>query len=160
VAAGTSRGSDLEDGFIANCVAKSTPEVERGNDPLINVAECDRVNIAMSEMLSSSVNRDAAHKRELGGKYMRGELPAGYPISRPKSDPSDPKSLRKTDVSALVEQVVSLSELQRRRLYEVLVKYLSHMTTKPGRCNLLSYKFQVATDKSIVGYSRRIPFAL
>jgi hypothetical protein len=34
------------------------------------------------------------------------------------------------------------------------------MTTKPGRCNLLSYKFQVATDKPIAGYSRPIPFAL
>jgi hypothetical protein len=34
------------------------------------------------------------------------------------------------------------------------------MTTKPGRCNLFSYKFQVATDKPIVGYSRPIPFAL
>jgi hypothetical protein len=60
VAAGTSRGSDLKDGIIANCVAKCRPEVERGSDPLINVAECDRVNsdierrdTDMSEMLSS-----------------------------------------------------------------------------------------------------------
>jgi hypothetical protein len=40
-----------------------------------------------------------------------------------------------------------------------LVKYLSHMTAKPGKCNVLSYKFQVNTDKTIVGYSRPIPFA-
>jgi hypothetical protein len=34
------------------------------------------------------------------------------------------------------------------------------MTTKPGKCNLFSYKFQVDTDKPIVGYSRPIPFAI
>jgi hypothetical protein len=75
-----------------------------------------------------------------------------------QSDSSDPRSLQKTDLFALVEQVVSLREVQRRIMNEVLVKYLSHMTTKPGRCNLFSYKFQVNADKPIVGYCRTIPF--
>jgi hypothetical protein len=34
------------------------------------------------------------------------------------------------------------------------------MTTQPGKCKLFSYKFQVVTDRPIVGYSRPIPFAL
>jgi hypothetical protein len=90
---------------------------------------------------------------------MRRKLPVCDPIPKSELDSSDPRSVQKTDLSALVEQVVSLSEVQRRRrLYEVLLKYLSHMTTKPGRCNLFSYKFQVNTDTPIVGYSRPIPF--
>jgi hypothetical protein len=59
-----------------------------------------------------------------------------------------------------VEQVISLSAVERSRLYEVLIKYLSHMTTKPGRCNLFTYKFQIQTNKPIVGSSRPIPFAV
>jgi hypothetical protein len=93
-------------------------------------------------------------------RIMRRDLPVCDPIPKPELDSSDPRSLQKTELSALVEQVASLSEVQRRRLYAVLVKYLSHMTNKPGRCNLLSYKVQVNTDKTIVGYSRPIPFTL
>jgi hypothetical protein len=33
------------------------------------------------------------------------------------------------------------------------------MTTKPGKCRIFKYKFQVIADKPIVGYSRAIPFA-
>jgi hypothetical protein len=84
----------------------------------------------------------------------------GKPIPRPSSYPEDPRSLRGPDVSALVERTTSLSELQQGRLYEILIKYIDHLTTKPGRCNLLKYKFQVNTDKPIVGHSRPIPFAL
>jgi hypothetical protein len=63
-----------------------------------------------------SVSKGAACKGDLEAKYMRRDLPAGDPISRPKLDPSDPRSLRMADVSALVEQVVCLSEVERRRL--------------------------------------------
>jgi hypothetical protein len=42
----------------------------------------------------------------------------------------------------------------------VLIPYLKHLTTKPGRCTLFRYKFQVHTDRPIIGYSRPIPFAV
>ena len=93
-------------------------------------------------------------------KYLRQGLDGGESIPKTKPNLSDPRSLQKCDVSVLVEQVSSLSKPQRRELYETLIKYIDHMTTKPGRCNLLEYKFQVNTDQPIVGYSRPIPFAL
>jgi hypothetical protein len=96
--------------------------------------------------------------RGLNANCSRRNLPHSDPIPIPKSDFSDPRSLRKTDLFSLVEQV-GLNGVQKRQLYEVLAKYISHMTTKPGRCNLFSYQFQVNTDKPIVGYSRPIPFA-
>jgi hypothetical protein len=34
------------------------------------------------------------------------------------------------------------------------------MSAKPGKCNLFKYKFQVETNRPIVGYSRPIPFAI
>jgi hypothetical protein len=36
---------------------------------------------------------------------------------------------------------------------------ISHMTTKPGKCNVFGYKFQVKTDKPTVEYSGPIPLA-
>jgi hypothetical protein len=39
------------------------------------------------------------------------------------------------------------------------MKYIDHLTTKPGKCNLMEYKFQVKSDQSIVTYSRPVPFA-
>jgi hypothetical protein len=32
------------------------------------------------------------------------------------------------------------------------------MSSKPGKCNIFTYKFQMEMDKPIVGYSRPIPF--
>jgi hypothetical protein len=46
------------------------------------------------------------------------------------------------------------------RLYNILKKYKNRMTSKPGKCNLFTYKFHVETNKPIVGYSRPIPFVL
>jgi hypothetical protein len=34
------------------------------------------------------------------------------------------------------------------------------MTTKPGKCNLFIYKFQVQADRAIVSCSRPIPVAI
>jgi hypothetical protein len=150
------------------CRAKEGSE---GRVSLVYGAECAQINdeiksrvIDRTEDLNiqseDSVDRNAAQKVELEVKHVRRDLLVGNPIPRPKSDSYDTRSLRKTDVAALVEQVVSLSAVKQRRLYDVLMKYISHMTTKPGRCNLFSYKFQVDTDKPIVGYSRPIPFAI
>jgi hypothetical protein len=62
-------------------------------------------------------------------------------------------------LSALVGQIINISEEQKEDLYRVLEKYVGNMTTKLGRCKLFKYKFQVELDKPIVGYSRSIPFA-
>jgi hypothetical protein len=102
----------------------------KGSGSLINGTESDqfnsnvkRINNDMPDLLSSQtvgyVRRDAAHKGELDVEYMRRDLSVCDPIPTPESDSSDPRSLWKTDLSALVEQVVSLCEVQRGRLYAV-----------------------------------------
>jgi hypothetical protein len=67
--------------------------------------------------------------------------------------------LRKTDLSALIDGNANLDINQKKELFSVLEKYIDSMTTKPGRCKLLTYKFIVETDKNIYGYTRPIPFA-
>jgi hypothetical protein len=86
------------------------------------------------------------------------DLPILTHIPNSEPDPSETRSLRKTDFSTLVGQIINISEEQKEDLYRLLEKYIGNMTTKPGRCNLFSYKFQVELDKPIVGYSRPILF--
>jgi hypothetical protein len=87
-------------------------------------------------------------------------LPSGVPISRSKSQKLDPRSLLAADLSSLVERVTSLSASEQNELYEVLHQYREHLTTRPGKRNLFTYRFQINADKPIVSYSRPIPFAL
>jgi hypothetical protein len=60
----------------------------------------------------------------------------------------------------VIQQLSNTEEERKLRLYGILKKYKNHMTSKPGKCNLFTYKFQVEMDKPIVGYSRPIPFAI
>jgi hypothetical protein len=53
----------------------------------------------------------------------------------------------------------NLNHQEREQLCGVLESHLDNMSTKPGKCNLFKYRFQVNTDKAIVGYSRPIPFS-
>jgi hypothetical protein len=107
-----------------------------------------------------SVNRNAANEIKLNVMNVRRELPVAEPVPTPKPRLNDPRSLQRADAASLVDKVACLSELQQMKLYQILIKYLDHMTTKPGRCILLEYRFQVDTDQPIVGHSRPIPFAL
>lgn len=84
----------------------------------------------------------------------------GQPIPKPKNPSPDPRSLQEADLRSLVEQVDNLSNPERDALYQVLVRYKEHMTTRPGKCKLFTYRFQVEADKPIIGYSRPIPYAL
>jgi hypothetical protein len=101
---------------------------------------------------------NAGQKRNLERRYRR-NLSVADTIFTPTPESADPRSLQRKELITVVEQVNTLCDVERSKLYEVLVKYLSHMTTKPGKCNLFSYKFQVNHDKPIIGYSRPIPFA-
>ncbi|PNF15197.1 hypothetical protein B7P43_G14112 [Cryptotermes secundus] len=164
--------SELRDGK-SSCVVPPCRAIEepKGSVSLEYGAECHHLSrvcefpdTGISDVLSiqiqGSVDINAANYRNLEVTYVKRGFPVGEPIPRPNAHPSDPRSLRKTNLSALVEQVTDLSELQRKGLCGIIIKYLDHMTTKPGRCNLLEYNFQVSTDQPIVGYSRPIPFKL
>jgi hypothetical protein len=103
---------------------------------------------------------EAANNIQFNVMEVTRELPVREPNPSPKTHPIDPRSLQKSSVTAIVHKVTGLSSLQRNELHKILIKYLDHMTAKPGRCILFEYKFQVNTDEPIVGYSRPVPFAL
>jgi hypothetical protein len=80
--------------------------------------------------------------------------------SHPQPALSDARSLTKTDLRHLVEQNANIDESQKERLFNTLIKYLSYMSERPGKCHLMKYKFHVENTRPIVGYSRPIPFAV
>jgi hypothetical protein len=106
-----------------------------------------------------SEDRAAASNFNLQVNSVRKDLPGSVPSTYPKQRLSEARSLRSDDVYNLVEQVSCLTKEQRQKLSSILLKYLESLTTKPGMCTLLKYKFQVVSDKPIVSFSRPIPFA-
>jgi hypothetical protein len=109
---------------------------------------CDPVDWSTAKVTEIKVN--SLSKRRLSGCE---------PTSHPTTELTEPRSLTEHDVATLVGQVRAISETQREKLFEVLNRYLQSLTTKPGKCSLLEYRFRIDTDKPIVGYSRPIPFA-
>jgi hypothetical protein len=53
-----------------------------------------------------------------------------------------PRELQEEGLYHLVEQVETLSVIDKDRLFSVLKKYLSHMTTKPGNVGYLNINFR------------------
>jgi hypothetical protein len=52
--------------------------------------------------------------------------------------------------------VNSLNVAQKYELFETLLKCRDHFTTRPGKCQLTSYEFNVTSNEPIVDHSRPI----
>jgi hypothetical protein len=64
------------------------------------------------------------------------------------------------DKFKMLPNMNNIDEAKRSKIYSVLETYKDYMVTKPGKCKLFTYKFQVEIDKPIIGYSRPIPFTV
>jgi hypothetical protein len=58
------------------------------------------------------------------------------------------------------EEAVGLSTAQKDDLIEMLTKYKEFFSSKPGKCTLMQYSFEVCDQEAIIGNSRAIPFAV
>jgi hypothetical protein len=66
------------------------------------------------------------------------------PVQTPEPELPDPRSLQKADLSSLINTNENLDKPQQVKLIELLNKYRSGFSTKPGKCNVFEYKFQVS----------------
>jgi hypothetical protein len=76
------------------------------------------------------------------------------------SERSDPRSMNPETLQRVLDNSEVLNTAQKSELFEVLSKYLPHMTAKPSKCNLFKYEFKVQSDKPIRSFSRPVPFEL
>ena len=53
-----------------------------------------------------------------------------------------------------------MSDFQKEQLYALLLRYKSHLTKRPARCNRFEYKFEMTGDMPKSRNARQIPFAL
>jgi hypothetical protein len=90
----------------------------------------------------------------------KGDLFKVKPTAKTEQDISDPRSLRTADLYALIEATEGLNNIQKESLSNLLMKYIKHMTSKPGMCQIFECKFQLSYPKHMEGFSRAIPFAI
>jgi hypothetical protein len=48
---------------------------------------------------------------------------------------------------------------QKEKLIEVLLRYTEFLTTRPGKCKVYEYKFNITDTTPIIGYSRRVAYS-
>jgi hypothetical protein len=73
---------------------------------------------------------------------------------------NDDRDISRENLSMKINECRNLSIQQKRELYEVLVKYKTHLTKRPGRCTTFEYAFQIMGSAPTSANSRPIPFAL
>jgi hypothetical protein len=78
-------------------------------------------------------------------------------ISRCASDNAkvDRRLLPEENLRELIITNCNLEAEQREDLFTVLLKYRQHFTSKPARCKVFEYKFQMVDLKPAVGHSQR-----
>jgi hypothetical protein len=81
-------------------------------------------------------------------------------IQTSKADLPDSRSLKETELSALIDTRDNMIGSQKVCLIDLLSGYMKCFTARPGRCKIFEYRFEANEDKPIVDYSRPIPFAV
>jgi hypothetical protein len=153
---------------FSNLFPERTISVSTGDGSLEPGAACDRLSCVVpgtglpEELGDQSRDSDdlrAVSNIDFSVNLVERDLSGSEPRPFPKESLSDPRSLKEDDVYSLVSKVC-LPPAQRKELHAVLLKYLNSLTTRPGKCKLLEYKFRINTDQPIVSYSRPVPFSL
>jgi hypothetical protein len=80
--------------------------------------------------------------------------------SHPNQEYQDSRSSAKTQLAHLMERNGNIDRDQKASLCRMLTRYLRFMSTKPGKCNLFKYKFQVENLRPMAAYNRPIPFSV
>jgi hypothetical protein len=77
-----------------------------------------------------------------------------------RSGAPDRRAITVPELQRKVEEAGCLNEDERRQLFDLLVEYKESFTSKPGKCTLMMYRFDVHDEQSVIGTSRPIPFGV
>jgi hypothetical protein len=64
----------------------------------------------------------------------------------PDVELGDARAISDQDLYMRVDEASSLNVAQKYELFETLLKYRDHFTTRPGKCQLMSYEFSVTSN--------------
>jgi hypothetical protein len=71
----------------------------------------------------------------------------------------DIRALSIHDLRMKVDESDNLTH-EQKDLFNTLLKYKAHFSSKPGLCKISEYEFEVQCSEPIVGHTRQIPFSV
>jgi hypothetical protein len=71
----------------------------------------------------------------------------------------DSRQVSVVDLEKLIMSNNNLEKQQKKKLIEVLLRYTEFLTTRPGRCKVYKYKFNITNTTPIMGHSRPVPYS-
>ena len=74
-------------------------------------------------------------------------------------DLRDPQQVSEVELEKLIMSNNNLEEQQKEKLMEVLLRYTEFLTTRPGKCKVYEYKFNITNTTPIISHSRPAPYS-
>ena len=96
---------------------------------------------------------DYVHQRSGGESKLRMDL-----CETGEADLKDPRQVSEVDLEKLIMGNNNSEKQQKEKLMEVLLRYTEFFTTRPGKCKVYEYKFNIADTTAIIGHSRPVPY--
>jgi hypothetical protein len=75
------------------------------------------------------------------------------------ADLRDPRQVSEVDLEELIVSNSNLEMQHKEELIEVLLRYSEFLTTRPGKCKVYEYKFNVPDTIPIKGHSIHVPYS-
>ena len=76
-----------------------------------------------------------------------------------EADLRDPRQVSEVDLEKLIMSNNNLDKQQKEKLIEVLLRYTEFLTTRPAKCKVYEYKFNITNTTPIIGHSRPVPYS-
>jgi hypothetical protein len=94
------------------------------------------------------------------GQVKMGDHLVPFPVSKFNNDILGHRSTSTPELAKVINWNEHLTIPQKESLIEVMEKYRSSFTSRPGGCNLLQYEFKLTDDRPVMRYSRAVSFAV
>jgi hypothetical protein len=75
------------------------------------------------------------------------------------ADLRDPRQVSELELKKLIMNKNNLEMPQKENLSEILKRYTEFLTTRPGKCKVYEYKFNITDTTPIIGHSRTVPYS-
>jgi len=122
-------------------------------DDLIEFNPCDEADDFKDKKRKEDLV-DHVHQGSGGESKLRMDL-----CETGEADLRDPRQVSEVGLEKLIMSNNNLEKQQKEKLIEVLLRYTEFLTTRPGKCKVYKYKFNITDTTPIIGHSRPVPYS-
>jgi hypothetical protein len=120
-------------------------------DNQIEFNACDKADDFKGKMRKEDLV-DYVHQGSGGESKLRMDV-----CETGEADLWDLRQVSEVDLEKLIRSN-NLEMQQKEKLIEVLLRYTEFLTTRPGKCKVYEYKFNITDTTPIIGHSRPVPY--